>query len=483
MSVIARPRSQVLILSGTIALVLAAGICNGLAAMARVDPSKFRPDGLWQVSLLGLLVTTAASVAAVVGKRLLNRPTAALLGAVGGGLTASLVNPLLGALGGFAVGLLVSLDLGQRAVHVAIASFIGVVGAGLARRIYLEAGSDWLWASILMLLVTLGLQLMLCLFRVRKYATQRTRRPRRTVVSVVALTLVVLVTLVGSWIGGWHGEMLLRMRGIEERGGGIYLQWASRSPWDWLWGPFGASVALNNPTARDWITVRTLPSVSWLTISGEQTDDEALDGMPALPGVRFLFINDSNVTGRFLGDRKLPNLGGIIVSGSPFDDEALNYVGRLRGLTTLSLNKTNVTGIGLARLGKLPLTTLTISGNQLRDDDLQGLVDMPLTTLYIDCPNITGDGFQYLTNLGRLTNLRIGSPVDHLAVRHLRGMDSLVDLTVHLEEITPATMDELRQIRKAAKLTVFVPQQYASKLPSLDQQLPNAQIYTYNADR
>ena len=64
MSVIAQPRSQVLILSGTVALALAAGICNGLASTAQLEPGRFRPEGLLQYALFVVAVTTAASVAA-----------------------------------------------------------------------------------------------------------------------------------------------------------------------------------------------------------------------------------------------------------------------------------------------------------------------------------------------------------------------------------------------------------------------------------
>ena len=242
------------------------------------------------------------------------------------------MNPAWGALGGFVVGLLVSLDLAQKAVRMLIAFAFGLLGVGVARRIYLDGGWDWFWASVPVLLLAVSIQLWLCVLPVREYwAAARCEWRWRTIVSAVVYALVVLITLGLSWVGAWHGEMFLRMRAVEERGGNIYLQWRPRTLMGRLRGPVGAAVSIHNPESRDWTTIRMLPTVMGLTISGNQADDDALAEMPNLTGVWNLSIQDSRITGRYLS--RLPNVGMMTVHRTPLDDAAMIHVGRLQGLT------------------------------------------------------------------------------------------------------------------------------------------------------
>lgn len=488
MSSIAPPRSQALILFGTVVLALAAGICNALSSMARGDPDRFSPDGVLQIGLLVLLVTTVASASAVVGKRWLNRPTAALLGSVGGGLSASLVSPIWGALGGLVIGLLVSLDLGRRAIRAVIAFVIGLLGAGLARHIYLDAGSDWLAASILTLVLTVTLQQVVFFAQLRKQVVleQRSRSRWRGALTAIGLAVTVLLTLMFSWVGGWHAEMLRRMQGVQQRGGEVYLQWGSMTPYGWLPAPSAAYVSLDTPTHRDWNTVRALPPIMGFSISGEQTTDASLVEMPDMPSLSYLVINKSRITGRFLETCRLPSVASLSVRDAPVDDDAMKVIGRMGRLTRLDLARTRVTGKGLARLRGAPfLAGLNYSSDQADDDTLRAIADLPLTSLDLDCPQVTVDGLRHLAKFSGLRSLTIASPIDDRALRELRAITSLTRLYVYLEDLTPETVKELGQFPKTLRVTAFLPNGFTSDLPSLDQRLPpNVRVHTYNpADR
>ena len=75
--------------------------------------------------------------------------------------------------------------------------------------------------------------------------------------------------------------------------------------------------SLNNPDARDWTAVRTVPWLTELTVSGDRTDDDVQAKMPALPYTRHLFIGRSNIIGSFLGKRPMPNVSSITILGAP----------------------------------------------------------------------------------------------------------------------------------------------------------------------
>ena len=464
-------RSQGLILAGTVVVVVLAAVWQRIA-----ESQQFRPEGLVQFCLLSIAILTAASVGAMLGRSLFSRPTAALLGAVGGGLSASFVNPLLGALAGFGVGLLVSLSLGRLALRIALVFGCGFLGAAIARRIYIDVAGLWSWIGILVLLISAGLQLV-CLVPVARRLAARERRLRRWM-GLLAFGLLALLTVAISYIGGWHGEFYRRVREIEQRGG--YLSLRAAIPADWLWGRSSGWVNLHDPRAEDWATLRSLATVTRLSINGDATDDESLAGMPPLPGTSDLILSNSNISGSFLSGCDLPKLTTLMVTNGPFDDEAMTHVGELTSLRTLVLHDTKVTGRGLARLWRLPsLAMLQLAGEQLGDDDLRGLAGTQVRTLVLHCPKLTADGVKHLRDVGLLADLSLKSPADDQAIRSLADLPNLVALTLYIDTVTPETGAALKKIPANVTLRVFVHHEQEAGERLLKRQLPNLSISTY----
>ena len=136
-------------------------------------------------------------------------------------------------------------------------------------------------------------------------------------------------------------------------------------------------VIFMGPTINDgnFASIKRLPDVSWLTVSGTEVTDAGLVHLEGMTNLHMLTFGPTKIDGSGLvhleGLTKLHTLG---LSNTGVGDESLAHLSRLTSLEKLFLDQTKVTDRGLEHLkGLTRLAELRLKGTAVTDEGVSTL--------------------------------------------------------------------------------------------------------------
>jgi hypothetical protein len=188
---------------------------------------------------------------------------------------------------------------------------------------------------------------------------------------------------------------------------------------------------------RYWRAVQTIRRLGGRFISGPES--------PAAELLRPLFF---------------PLVALVDLEGRPVTNEDLKPLAALSGLEQLNLDRTKIAPGGLAPLAGLTnLTSLSLAGTAIGDADLVSLHRLrKLRTLHLEDTGVGDAGMAHLESLAALDSLTVhGSKVTGAGLGPLCGLPKLRQLWLDQCQITPATVEWLKQMRALKRLAIRVP--------------------------
>ena len=232
--------------------------------------------------------------------------------------------------------------------------------------------------------------------------------------------------VVGPAVGGWFREQAV-VQELAKRGHAVRSE----------------------PTGPKWLVGRLPRPLGgffdrvFLATLGPQATDADIDECVNLRRLKILEIQAAGqVTDAGLVSLKeLPQLEILILSGTQVTDAGFVHLKGLPQLSRLELSGTQVTGAGLVHLNGLSrLTWLDLSGTQVGDAELLHLKGPPhLYLLILSGTRVTDAGLVHLKELSRIWVLDLsGTQVTDAWLVHLKGLSSLEALMLGNTSVTDA---------------------------------------------
>lgn len=421
------------------------------------DGSALVPTISWSLAVPLLWISLSGFTAAVFMRRFVSPLVAIIGGALAGGLAGWPLHSAMGIICGMALGLAVTLDrtswMLQLGLRMSLVGFVGYVGVRWARSCGFEHAT---FANI----NTIALFLAVGLLQVAVVLTPIWRRLQFPAGKVVDWRKFANRLGVGafwflfatvSWTLGWHGELHRRVLEIESTGGKVAFERPSQSRWSWNWQiPRAWKVELVDPSPTQIATLRGIPKVNQLALSGATIDDSLAASMPHWAETPQLTLRKTQVAGEFFEAGSIRTVY-LIVEHSPMSDASMKWVAQMKQLRSLALVETSVTAVGLrALLGCVRLSQLTLKSTLIQDADIQSLQGLNVQSLELDCPRVTEDGLSVLSRLPRLESVSLGNrmSIGPRLVLQLGASGTLTSAHLFFDSLTPGIVEALKALEQ-----------------------------------
>lgn len=411
----------------------------------------------WKVLIPFTWITVSGLIAAIFARRFVSPVVAIIAGALFGGLAGWPMYSDVGIVSGMLLGLAVALErttwMLQLGLRMSLVGILGYVGVGWARSYGFERGTFTNGATITLLVAVGALQavvVLLPIWRQLEISSREVGAWRKTIPGVCVATFWLLFGM-AVWALGWHGELKRRVIEIEATGGRVAFERPRSNRWSWTWHiPRAWNVELVDPSPAEISTLRAIPRVSQLALSGTTIDDKLAESVPHWNQVSQLTIRKTQIAGRFLGTASARTTH-LILEDSPFSDSSMKWVAQMKQLQTLSLEETNVTAVGLRALtGCARLSQLTLKATSIQDPDMQSLQGLNLEALQLDCPRVTENGLLVLSRLPRLETVSLGNrmSIGTRVVLQLGRISTLTAAHLFFDSLTPEIVEALKTLEQ-----------------------------------
>jgi len=180
---------------------------------------------------------------------------------------------------------------------------------------------------------------------------------------------------------------------------------------------------------------------------GSQFDDDDLVLLDDLPGVQWIRLHETKVTGRrFDCISRQTGLTWLVVKDSPIRGDALRHLRPLHRLETLYLEGTAIGDADLAHLkGLTELKDLSLNETQVGDAGMVSVAELTkLKELHLEQTRLTDKGLVTLAPLQKLERITVyGTAITDESVGVLLSW-TLKDAAVGQTGITPAGLKRLK---------------------------------------
>ncbi|MBB74636.1 MAG: hypothetical protein CMJ75_09000 [Planctomycetaceae bacterium] len=411
----------------------------------------------WSLAVPLLWISLSGAVVALLLRRFVSPLVAVIGGALAGGVAGWPSYSALGIICGMALGLVVTLDrttwMLQFVLRVSLVGFVGYVGVGWARSYGLEYATLVNSTTIALFLAVGLVQAGLILVPIWRRLHFRSGNvvDWRKLASGLCVSVFWLLFAAAFWAFGWHGELKRRVREIESSGGKIAFERSNQNVGSWNWQiPRAWNVELVDPSPTQIATLRGIPKVNQLSLSGATVDDGFVMNLPHWAQTTRLTLRDTQVAGEFLEARSV-RTAYLIVERSPISDASMKWVAQMKQLRSLSLVETTVTAVGLrALVGCVQLSQLTLRSRLIQNADMQSLQGLNVQSLELDCPRVTEDGLSVLSRLPRLESVSLGKRMSigsHLVLR-LGASRTLTSAHLFFDSLTPEIVEALKELEQ-----------------------------------
>ncbi len=187
--------------------------------------------------------------------------------------------------------------------------------------------------------------------------------------------------------------------------------------------------------------------------------DEALEHLPALPGIKYLLLHSTQASDEGLRYvARLEDLEKLYIwNAYKISDDGIDHLRGLKWLKILNVSNSRITDKALEHLGSMrQIKYLSLQGNRFSDKGLEYIKDLTdLTSLVIDLGRITvtDEGLVYLRGLKKLECQGLQhSLVTDRGLEQLRGLKNLKELWLSGTGVTAAGVQELKN--SLPKLTI-----------------------------
>ena len=419
--------------------------------------SALVPEISWSLAFPLLWIILSGLIAATLVRRFVSPLVAVVGGALAGGLAGWPFYSTLGIICGMVLGLAVTLDRTslflQLVLRTSLVGFVGYTGVGWARSCGIDHATLANRATIA-LFITVGLLqagvVLVPIWRQLQLPAENNAHWRKltTGLCVGAFWFLSAAT---SWMFGWHGELKRRVLEIESTGGKVAFERSNQGTWYWDWRmPRAWKVELVDPPPTQIATLKRIPKVNQLALSGATIDDSLAARMPHWAQAPKLTLRKTRVSGEFL-EAGSTRTEYLIVEYSPISDASMKWVAQMKQLRSLSLVETPVAAIGLRALtGCVRLSQLTLRSSLIQDADIQSLQGLQVQSLELDCPRVTEDGLSVLASLPRLESVSLGNrmSIGPHVVLQLGAIRTLTSAHLFFNSLTPDIVQALKALEQ-----------------------------------
>ena len=419
--------------------------------------SALVPEISWSLAFPLLWIILSGLIAATLVRRFVSPLVAVVGGALAGGLAGWPFYSTLGIICGMVLGLAVTLDRTslflQLVLRTSLVGFVGYTGVGWARSCGIDHATLANRATIA-LFITVGLLqagvVLVPIWRQLQLPAEKNAHWRKltTGLCVGAFWFLSAAT---SWMFGWHGELKRRVLEIESTGGKVAFERSNQGTWYWDWRmPRAWKVELVDPPPTQIATLKGIPKVNQLALSGATIDDSLAARMPHWAQAPKLTLRKTRVSGEFL-EAGSTRTEYLIVEYSPISDASMKWVAQMKQLRSLSLVETPVSAIGLRALtGCVRLSQLTLRSSLIQDADIQSLQGLQVQSLELDCPRVTQDGLSVLASLPRLESVSLGNrmSIGPHVVLQLGAIRTLTSAHLFFNSLTPDIVQALKALEQ-----------------------------------
>lgn len=232
-------------------------------------------------------------------------------------------------------------------------------------------------------------------------------------------------------------------------------------------------------TGRGFDTAQ-LPKLVILHLDGSPVDNEGLQAMAPLAGLRVLRLDNTEITdsglpalarhpilqqlslagtqitGSGFSEVQLPRLRELNLSGTKLTDQGLENLKNCPLLHSLELKFTVIIGDGFARLSLPELESLNLSGMGFFDESLAHLTTFPkLQRLVLDDSAVGDKGIQFLSGCQQLQSLWLaGTRITDKAFEHWTFPPQLRRLSLQGTQVTDATLVQLARCTTLEELSL-----------------------------
>ena len=419
--------------------------------------SALVPEISWSLAFPLLLIILSGLIAATLVRRFVSPLMAVVGGALAGGLAGWPFYSTLGIICGMVLGLAVTLDRTslflQLVLRTSLVGFVGYTGVGWARSCGIDHATLANRATIA-LFITVGLLqagvVLVPIWRQLQLPAEKNAHWRKltTGLCVGAFWFLSAAT---SWMFGWHGELKRRVLEIESTGGKVAFERSNQGTWYWDWRmPRAWKVELVDPPPTQIATLKGIPKVNQLALSGATIDDSLAARMPHWAQSPKLTLRKTRVSGEFL-EAGSTRTEYLIVEYSPISDASMKWVAQMKQLRSLSLVETPVAALGLRALtGCVRLSQLTLRSSLIQDADIHSLQGLQVQSLEVDCPRVTEDGLSVLASLPCLESVSLGNrmSIGPHVVLQLGAMRTLTSAHLFFDSLTPDIVQALKALEQ-----------------------------------
>ncbi|HAA69388.1 MAG TPA: hypothetical protein DCE55_09620 [Planctomycetaceae bacterium] len=441
----------------SVLLVLMTAVLVRHVVNEATNGSALVPTISWSLAYPLLWIILSGLIAAALVRRFVSPLVAVVGGALAGGLAGWPFYSALGIICGMVLGFAVTLErtswLLQLVLRMSLVGFVGHTGVGWARSCGIECAAFANRATIA-LFITVGLLqagvVLVPIWRQLQLPAEKNAYWRKLTTSLCVGTFWFL-SAATSWMSGWHGELKRRVLEIESTGGKVAFERSSQGTWYWDWRiPRAWNVELVDPPPTQIATLKGIPKVNQLALSGATIDDLLAARMPHWGQTPQLTLRKTRVTGAFLeaGSTRTEDL---IVEYSPISDASMKWVAQMKQLRSLSLVETPVAAVGLQALaGCVRLSQLTLRSSLIQDTDIKSLQGLKVQLLELDCPRVTEDGLSVLSSLPRLESVSLGNhmSIGPHVVLQLGAIRTLTSAHLFFNSLTPDIVQALKALEQ-----------------------------------
>jgi Leucine-rich repeat (LRR) protein len=149
--------------------------------------------------------------------------------------------------------------------------------------------------------------------------------------------------------------------------------------------------------------------VRWIEAVSSEINDEAMQYLPALPGLEWLEIGGGNVTSSGIANLKsCTALRRLYIHDVNLNGDSLEWLANLKNLEALSLQHAKITGSVVKNIKSTNLAVLNLSGNKIANEDMDAIAQLKgLEVLALADTQVSGEGIAKLEGMPRLNELNL----------------------------------------------------------------------------